>query len=265
MLEPTRRTPVRGPTFVRLLAELADAELAPPRQALSDSLSQWIDWTHALALASALDARAADGSVDERADSEREADERSAVAGADEECAQVRTTLARAIAADPAFAMPEPRAGQGVGAAGPDDRDGGFYRQRYLVLQQTMEAHIARLRARLRERLALRSGEVARLAALDAVMERALARRERSLLAAAPALLGARCERLRAQAQEAASIADTAEGAAAAVPASASVSAPGSWAPAFRRDMQHLLLAELDLRLQPAEGLLEALRTTADG
>lgn len=264
MLEPTRRTPVRGPTFVRLLAELADAELAPPRQALSDSLSQWIDWTHALALASALDARAADGSVDERADSEREADERSAVAGADEECAQVRATLARAIAADPAFATPEPRAGQG---AGPDDRDGGFYRQRYLVLQQTMEAHIARLRARLRERLALRSGEVARLAALDAVMERALARRERSLLAAAPALLGARCERLRAQALETASIADTTEGAAAAVPATASatVSASGSWAPAFRRDMQHLLLAELDLRLQPAEGLLAALRTTADG
>jgi hypothetical protein len=37
--------------------------------------------------------------------------------------------------------------------------------------------------------------------------------------------------------------------------------APGAWLDAFRKDMQSVLLAELDVRLQPVEGLLAALRT----
>jgi hypothetical protein len=36
---------------------------------------------------------------------------------------------------------------------------------------------------------------------------------------------------------------------------------PGTWLDAFRKDMQSVLLAELDVRLQPVEGLLAALRT----
>jgi len=34
----------------------------------------------------------------------------------------------------------------------------------------------------------------------------------------------------------------------------------GAWVDVFCRDMQGLLLAELDIRLQPIEGLLDALR-----
>ncbi|KAE8755722.1 DUF3348 family protein, partial [Paraburkholderia madseniana] len=36
---------------------------------------------------------------------------------------------------------------------------------------------------------------------------------------------------------------------------------PGTWLNTFRKDMQSVLLAELDVRLQPVEGLLAALRT----
>ena len=35
---------------------------------------------------------------------------------------------------------------------------------------------------------------------------------------------------------------------------------PGPWLERFRQEMRGLLLAELDLRLQPVEGLLEACR-----
>jgi hypothetical protein len=35
---------------------------------------------------------------------------------------------------------------------------------------------------------------------------------------------------------------------------------PGAWLDAFRKDMRSVLLAELDIRFQPVEGLLSALR-----
>jgi hypothetical protein len=40
---------------------------------------------------------------------------------------------------------------------------------------------------------------------------------------------------------------------------------PEGWLVAFRKDMQSVLLAELDIRLQPVEGLLEVLRIRQPG
>ncbi|MGE8634372.1 MAG: DUF3348 family protein, partial [Achromobacter piechaudii] len=37
---------------------------------------------------------------------------------------------------------------------------------------------------------------------------------------------------------------------------------PGAWLDVFRKDMRSVLLAELDVRLQPVEGLLAALRAS---
>ncbi|MGG2103778.1 DUF3348 family protein [Stenotrophomonas sp. NRRL B-14846] len=78
------------------------------------------------------------------------------------------------------------------------------------------------------------SPELARLAEVDAVMEQTLTPREHSLLATAPRVLGARFERVHGQ--------------------------PG-WRAAFRHDMRTLLLAELQLRFHPIEGLQDALRS----
>ena len=58
-MEVSRRTPVRGPAFIRLLARLTDADVPPHGPALSEQLSQWIDWTRAVALSRALDGRLA--------------------------------------------------------------------------------------------------------------------------------------------------------------------------------------------------------------
>ncbi|WP_345251243.1 DUF3348 family protein, partial [Pigmentiphaga soli] len=169
------------------------------------------------------------------------------------ECARVRAALANAIAADGA-AGGAGRGGRARRAALPEPAgevaDYSMYRQRYLSLQHTMETAIAALRGRLRGALAAGTPGMARLAALDAVMERALGARERGLLAGVPALLETRFDRLRrAAAQDAGT-----EGDAAGDPP------PGSWLAVFRKDMQRVLLAELDIRLQPVEGLLAALR-----
>jgi hypothetical protein len=103
-----------------------------------------------------------------------------------------------------------------------------------------MQSHTGHLRGRLRDILAASSDEMARLAEVDAVMELALSGREQSLMGNVPALLAHHFDRLRQAARP-----DDA----------------GAWLDAFRKDMQAVLLAELDVRFQPVEALLAALRT----
>lgn len=246
MLEAPQRAAVRGPTFIRLLARLTDADVPSPRQSLSDRLSQWIDWTHAVALSTALDSRPETDPFAESAPT----------ASMEEDCARVRAALTRTVHGDPAFDPAARRGGASANAGAEEPADYLYFRQRYLFLQQSLDTGVGHLRARLRDALATRSTELARLAAVDAVTERALARRERKLLAAAPALLGPHFERLRANASATASP-STESGEPATV--------PDAWLDTFRRDMRNLLLAELDVRLQPAEGLLSALRTHLPG
>lgn len=239
MMEATRRTTVRGPTFIRTLARLTAADLTPPSQSLSDQLSQWIDWPHAVALSTALDGKPPAPLLDERILNEVD----------DSECARVRAALTAAIAGDRAFAASANDAEAAL--------DYAFFRQRYLAMQQSMEAGVGRLRERLRALLTHGTEQMARLAAVDAVMERALSRRERALMNAAPMVLGEHFERLREAARKTADDAQASDGAATA--------APEIWLDAFRKEMHNVLLAELDVRLQPAEGLLAALRISAHG
>lgn len=205
-----------GPVLVRWLARLAEVDVPESRQVFADRLGQWLSWADAISLSGALGAAIGSGT---------------AAAGDDEgERTRVRAALAKAIADDGAFRP---------GAI--DARDGFVpYRRAYHQRQQAMDAGIGPLRARTRQTLAARSPALARLAAVDAVMEQALAPRERSLLSSVPVLLERYFERLRRTAEE--------DGAA------------DAWRAQFAADMQGVLLAELDLRLQPVEGLLDALR-----
>lgn len=233
MVQAPQRASVRGPTFIRLLARLTDADFVPSSQSLSDRLGQWLDWTHAVALSTALDGKPSAVGSDV-----------STFGSAEEnECARVRASLAGAIAGDRAFAE---KAGAGEAV------DYAVFRQRYLAMQRAMQAATGDLRGRLQEMLARRTAEMARLAAVDAAMERVLSPREQTLLARLPALLGERFECLRQAEQKALADAPATENA----PAT-----PGAWLDVFRKDMQSVLLAELDVRFHPIEGLLAALRT----
>jgi hypothetical protein len=211
----TGRTGVSGSALTGLLARLTDIDVPESRQGFAERLSQWLSWTDAILLAAALKSGPAAAPSGARA----------AASAEEGECTRVRTVLMNAIAAD-----------RGFTAGG---KHFSPYRQRYLARQQAMEASIGPLRARLRSRLAARSPAMARLAAVDAVMEQVLGAHEHRLLATVPALLEKHFERLRQADGEV---------------------QPGAWLDLFCKSMQGVLLAELDIRLQPVEGLLDALR-----
>ncbi|MFM0322559.1 DUF3348 domain-containing protein [Caballeronia glebae] len=225
-----KRTAFSGPALVRLLAHFADLDVHEPAQSLADRLSQWLGWTDAIALSTALatDPPAVPGA-------------RSVPRDMEEECARVRASLADAFTREEAAMRRRHRA---PAQPSPDDVpiDYAEFRQRYVSLQQAMESDIGALRTRLRSTLAARSPDMARLAVVDAVMEQALSARERNLLANVPALLGKHFERLKR------------------AHAAGETSARNTWLDVFRKDLQSVLLAELDVRFQPIEGLLAALR-----
>jgi len=191
---------------------------------LPDRLSRWLDWNHAIALSTALDGRPPAPPDDVPAFDSRE----------EEECARVRAALAKAIEGARELAVADSR--PAVQDAAPVDF--APFRQRYLTLQRSIQGSTGQLRGRLRDMLASGSPAMARLAEVDAVMEMALSPREQKLLASVPAVLADHFDRLRQSAgpQE-------------------------RWLDTFRADMRSVLLAELDVRFQPVEGLLAALRT----
>ncbi len=239
MAKAPQRTPVPAPAFIRLLVRLTDLNVRQSQHALADRLSRWIDWNRAVALSRALDGRVPAAAAD--------------VAGFDRsdetECARVRTALVNAIVNGPAGAGHIPTEAAVVDPA----PDYTAFRERYLDLQRTMQAATGRLRGRLRDALTQQSAELARLAEVDAVMELTLSPREHTLLASVPVLLGKHFERLREAGAIALDDPLTCTG--------GSTIRPGAWLDTFRRDMQSVLLAELELRFHPVEGLLAALRT----
>jgi hypothetical protein len=188
---------LHSPTLVRELAALDVAEVPADRATLAERLGGWLGWTDAIALAAVLDA-------------------------------PVPAPAGRAPAFDAAGAVAQARAAlaRAIDTMGPLDEDDPEGQRRHRQQQQAMEARLGPLRARLRAALAARSADGARLAALDAVLEQALAARWREALAAGPGWL-ARHRRVRG----------------------------GAAGPALQR----LLRAELDLRLEPLHGLAEAL------
>ncbi|CAB3666088.1 DUF3348 domain-containing protein [Trinickia soli] len=239
-----QRTAFSGPALIRLLARLTDAEVSDPKQSLADRLSQWLAWTDAIKLSSALNGNPPATAAGAPAN----------LGAAEKECARVRSALANAIANDSTFAAIRPRGAAMEPSAADDPVDSSVLRQRYLFLQREMETAIGHLRERLRVTLAAQTPGMAKLAMVDAVMERALAPREQSLLAALPRLMTTHFERLRRQAQQAPGDAQATEVTA--------KHAPCPWLDTFRKDMQSVLLAEMEVRFQPVEGLLAALRTS---
>lgn len=248
MVQVLQRTALSGPALIRLLARLTALDVPESSQSLSDRLSQWLGWTDAIALSTALN-----GNSPVMAGTGTRA-----VGNAEEtECVRVRSSLASAIVRADTLAptrqrKPVQAPREGAGAEAPVDY--AVFRQRYLSMQQSMETGIANLRSRLRAMLAARTPAMARLAVVDAVMERSLSPRERNLFAAVPDLLGGHFERLRHAELETQAHAEAT--------GDASAVTPGVWLDVFRKDMQSVLLAELDVRFQPAEGLLAALRAS---
>jgi hypothetical protein len=139
-----------------------------------------------------------------------------------EDLQRLRATLAHAIA-------------QPVAAPDHGDEPGyAPFQQRHLKLQRDMELAIGAQREHVRQALCGFSARLRQLATLDAALEQVLAPREQLLLPTTASLLQRRFGQLR---QEQAT----------------------GWLDEFTRDWRQALLAELELRLEPVTGLIDAL------
>lgn len=127
----------------------------------------------------------------------------------------------------------------------PDEPTYPPHLQHYAALQKQMEQKVSACRSQVR--LALRQGppRLRQLAALDEVMTQMLGEREQKLLAAVPLYLERRFEQCRQTAPDP-------------TPGDDPSADKASWLPLFHQDMRQMLLSELQLRLQPVLGLIEA-------
>ncbi|NMF87521.1 DUF3348 domain-containing protein [Aromatoleum petrolei] len=249
MAQGVSRTHINGSGLVRALGGLTAADVPASKQSFADRLGQWLGFADALTLYSALnagtpgDAVPSSGAPSQDGEALRQA------------MVHLRDALTESIANDGVFRpgparieLPTPDPLVPVESAA----DFAPYHRYYLAHQRDMAVRVGPLRAMVRAALQGRSGALGRLAALDAVMDQALAARERELLATVPALLGRRFEQCYNAHRATLAETPTADDA-------ARWMQPGGWLAEFCREMQSVLLAEVDLRLQPVAGLIAAL------
>jgi len=230
--------------LVRLLGSLeidADVDSA---QTLAESLGQWVPWTDAISLSAVLGNEAG-----LRTDAPAAQDVSRANALAMQDIVRVRKELTDAIAQDPMFAIDKPHPPANLPARiAQDIADLPILRRHYQGYQRTMEERIADLRARVRKAASMASPALRRLAALDAVLDHALAAQQRRWLATVPVLLEKRFKTWAkaARLQEPR-------------PDDSMATLETDTKPRVGPTMKSALLAELDIRLQPVDGMMDAI------
>jgi hypothetical protein len=240
MTRALTRTPIHSSRLLRILTDLACLQAPATGAAFAEQLGLWVDYTQAIALCAVHNARPTQATEPEECT--KQAPAGAAVCAA---FARQRSLLERTLrdAKLPALDLAEAaQLATGAGPAGPGAADitAAFepYRRNYLAQQRDWDLKLPPLRSQVRDLLAQASAPLQQLAALDAALEEVLAARESRLLGALPQLLKQRFVQLLN---------------------SYAPQQPGAWLAHFRHEMQTILLAELDLRLQPALGLVEAL------
>lgn len=221
---------VPASALARQLARWVPAAADAPRPDVAERLGQWLNVKEAITLHTAQAAVAAAGAAAQRRPGK--VDRPALHQTLQAELQRVRAVLTQSIRARDPSHKPDPN---------DPDTEFALFHQRLNDQQRRMEMSVDALRAHVRQQLATAGPALARLAALDAQMEPLFGGREQRLLAGLPAFLKARFAALRREA------------AAAAAPASP------SWLQTFESEFEQLLLAELDLRLQPVTGLIESL------
>ena len=226
--------------LVRALAEVLDAELRLPPVQFAERLGRLFDLTQSIAIASAHRAVVA-------ADFEPECADGGALR---QEFLSVRNGMVQSVVrsfdrADGTGRIRVPMAS--AAPAGDWAEDYAPYHRFYSAHQTDVDFRVRRLHALLRDGAAARSPQLARLCALDAALGDSIAGPARKLFAAIPRLLGQHFEgrhRHCRQQQPNGAVPDA------------------SWQHCQQQlcaQMQTLLLAEIEVRLLPSLGLLEAI------
>jgi hypothetical protein len=229
--------------LVRLLSQWTPA--APPAAGadMGELLAQWVSAFDAISLHTAHRAIQAMGAAPARGPATRRPPVLPAALAKD--FAQVRSLQDRAIAQAPAL---------------PNEFTYAPYKRRHLELQRQMGLAADALRQRVRDALAQGSAALQQLAALDAAMDKVVAPREQALLPVAVTVLERRFGQLQAAHLKALADARQAlpEGSEAPEDDPLHWRRPGAWLHSFEQDWHQALRAELDLRLEPIAGLIEA-------
>lgn len=227
--------------LVRLLGSLEIAPGAASTQTFAEGLSQWVAWTDAIALSRALGsgASAPDAGAGAAA----------ALPGAMAEFRRVRRELTDAITHDPMFATDTRRKTEAPPMSAADVKaELSIYRRYYIACQRSMEERVGALRAQLRALASAASRELQQLAALDAVMDQALGTHQRRLLGQLPLWLEKRMLALTSASRSAAT-----------PPQDLPAAASRDDLALIAQTMQKALLAELELRLQPVDAMVQAI------
>lgn len=237
--------------LVRLLQQWMPATQGRGRREVDvgEELSQWLSTVDAVTLSRAV-----------RATEEMEpssAPDGAAATAAPELAALVdaaRAELAALAEGRPAAGRPQRSRADNTPVDQPDpaaEAQFAPHAARYLAAQKQIEPRVVALRAQVRSGLASAAPAARPLAALDAVMEQVMAPREQRLWATLAGHLERRMAHRRQLHEDV--LAGTGS-----TDDPARWKQPGGWLHAFERDLQALLQAEIDVRLQPVMGLLEA-------
>jgi hypothetical protein len=241
MARAPTRTHFHSARLVRVLTDLACAPAPAPAAAFAERLGLWVAYTDAIALCAVHNASSASGLP--------AGEPAGAALDIGVAFAHLRTSQEQAISrsSPPALDTSDFAPGAAI------DITAAFepYRRYYLAQQRDMDLLIGPMRARVREALAQASPALRQLAALDAALDDILVERESKLLYTLPQLLKKRFAHLLKTHRQA--LADRQE-----------ADQPdrwmqaGAWLARFCQELQTVLLAELDMRLQPTLGMIEA-------
>ena len=220
--------------LIRCLARMGVDDVALPAEHFAARLADVLDFSEAVVLSSAQGVSVAGVSLPE------DLSDFSVRSELEQGRARIEQSIARSFTPDPGparVACPSP-------VVGPDaDLQKAFepFHRFYLVQQRDMDFAVRQLHAGIRQSVSSLSARLRRLAALDKAFEEILAERARQWLSRVPVLAGRRF----------ASMFGAESPGFAPLPREARMVR-------FRQELHALLLAELDIRLQPLAGLVDA-------
>jgi len=241
----SRATNLHSSRLIRVLSDLLIMDAANPGIAFAEKLGLWLDHHDAIALRAVHTASISNTLPGVDLD---------AGVCITDEFTRIRTRLVDTIRKTGGANVGSAKVEQHLPEQGvPLDFASAYepYRRDYLEHQRGMTLSIRALRAHVREVLTKASPDLRKLAALDAALEGILCDRESKLLATVPLLLARRFEQLRNAHQQTLDAMQHAG-------TPAILMQVQSWLARFCDELQTVLLAELDLRLQPTVGLIEA-------
>ncbi len=248
MTRALQRKNAPSSSLIRTLSDLAVLKIDEPDGDFAEKLGQWIDFADAITLRAVHSASAA------IAPAKKPGAQSVARVGIAQEFERMRVVLEDSIkvscsptAGQTRLALPIPKLGTPL----EDARAFEPYRRFHLAHQRDMELSVRSLRAKVRDQIAKVSPRLKQLADFDAALDAILSERENKLLSTVTLRLEARFEQLLKAHQQALACAQQED-------SPDLWTNAGSWLRRFCRELQTVLLAELDLRLQPTVGLIEA-------